>query len=121
MKRLIKLFVGALALKSDSVDKIMSDEQTKLDRLNKVKEKAELDLAQARVEHSDLHKEIKESYVKFDEQSKKEFEDLKKKHLDKLNKLKLDNLHKATQADNTVGDLCMEISRASSYIERLSK
>lgn len=108
------------SLKGDSVDRIMSDEQTKLDRLGKVKGKAELDLAQAEKERNELKKEISESYTKFDEQVKKDFEALKKKHLDKLNTLKAVNLHKAKLADDKVGDLCMEISRASSYIKRLS-
>lgn len=120
IKKVVLVLTGMCALKGDSVDKIMADEQTKLDRLGKVKGKAELDLAQAEKERNELKKEITESYIKFDEQVKKDFEALKTKHLDKLNALKLDNLNKAIQADNTVDTFKVEIERADSYINRLS-
>lgn len=120
MRKVLLSVLACVALKGDSVDKIMSDEQTKLDRLNKVKGKAELDLAQAEKERNDLKEGIKDSYIKFEEQVVKDFNDLKKKHLDALSKLKVDNLHKAMQADETVDALSQEIVRAENYIKRLS-
>lgn len=121
MRKVLLSLVGAVSiLSSDSVDKIVSDEQSKLQRLEKVKGKAELDLELALKESKDVSISEAESYVKLHDKQVKELEDLRQKHIKQLQDLKVDNLHKSRLANDKVDGLKYEIERATKYIEKLS-
>lgn len=121
MRKALLTLVGAInVLGTDSVDKIVSDEQSKLQRLEKVKGKAELDLELALKESKELDRDVAESYSNLQLKQLAEFEDLRKKHIKQLSDLRLENTHKVKQAETTVNTLKCEIERAGKYIEKLS-
>lgn len=97
--RKIMVFVGAEGIMTDTVDKVLADEQSKINRLNKIKEVANTKIADVEQETLNLTYKLEEIIRELNLEIRK------------VNVLALEKKEK----------LKLEIKKADKAIERLSK